>query len=151
MDQLVTLRTLSPHDLELVKKNGRDFVKNLSYEKKESDKAAKEKRWEDYWEYNVNYDEYRKRKEQIEKNSINVYEGIAKTKAQQKFLDKSSKLFDKYMNDPNLRSNMWKPNSEYRKEREVIYDEIMSNVLKDIGLPNTKDNREKYKPIVFWD
>lgn len=131
--------------------NTEQFKNRVKAEKEkaiaESNKAEKEKRWNDYWKLGINNNKSVDIQKEIQNKSIDFYNGEAKNERQQKLLNDLDKIDNKYRND----NNKMGLNSEYRKERNKIYDKIMSNVLKDINIPDTKDNREKYSYLVFYD
>ena len=84
---------------------------------------------------------------EILKKSGDWYNSTGKSEGFKKVLKKYDKLKEKYENDP----NKWSIDSNFRKERQKIYDEICGVVLNDLGYENTKRNRIWIQPIIIWD
>lgn len=77
----------------------------------------------------------------IANKSVNWYDGIPKSPAVKKlFLDAGWKPDE----DPDLRTY----DMDWSK---IPKDKLLSTVLKDLKLPDTKDNRRIIEPYVYWD
>lgn len=78
----------------------------------------------------------------IAKKSVNWYDGIPKSPAVKKlFLDAG---WNPDAEDPDLRAY----DMDWSK---IPKDKLLSTVLKDLKLPDTRDNRRIIEPYVYWD
>ena len=75
------------------------------------------------------------------------YNRKGKSKGFKEYVKKMDKLDEKYKND----KNKYTLNSDYRKEREKLYNELFNTVLDDLGYEHNKRNKELIRDVVIWD
>jgi hypothetical protein len=139
-----TLKETYEDYYEITKKNS-EPVKNSS-------KKSIEKDFPGFKNFDNPYDndftnDWIKLSKLVNEKSGDWYNSRGKSRDFRRIINEYMRLDNEHRND----RDKYSLNSDYRKKRYELDDELCKVVLRDIGYANTKKNRDYIRSVIFWD